>query len=392
MIFTLGLAVTATTSALCETVIQYGYDALGRLVLVERQDAPTVHYAYDAAGNRTRVSSSTFTAASAATPDFGPDHGYSNQTIYPRFLGDVNGDGRQDMIAIGHDYTYVALAKSNGAFDTTIAATPSFAYAASWTDANLYPRMAGDVNGDKRDDLIGFANDAVYVALGQTDGTFGGMFKAIDGYGVNVGGWTSQEIVPRLVGDVNGDGRADIVGMAFSSVLVSLGRTDGTFAAPFQASLEFTYNTSWVSQNRYPRMLGDVNGDKRDDLVGFATNGVYVALAREDGTFAPAVLAIDAYGESAGGWVNFETHPRFVADLNGDGRADVAGFGNESVYVSQGRADGRFGLPVAYATPFIPAWGPQSTRPRLVGDTDGDGRADLLAVGASGVQRQQNQP
>lgn len=387
--FAIALGLAAPASAQQRTA--YRYDALGRLIEVARSAMPSVYYAYDAAGNRTSVQAAAFGSAALASYDFAPDHGYTDQTTYPRFLGDVNGDGRQDMVAVGNDYTYVALAKADGTFGPTMAGTPSFAVAASWTDANLYPRMAVDLNHDGKDDLIGFGNDAVFVALSQGDGTFGTIFKAVDGYGVNVGGWTSQEVVPRLVGDVDGDGYADIVGIAYNSVLVSRGRGDGTFNNPFQASLEFTFAASWANQNRHPRMLADVNGDGRADLVGFAPSGVYVALGQANGTFAPAYRGIDAFGETAGGWTNFETFPRFVKDMNGDGLADVVGFGNSAVYVSLARkSDGRFDLPVAYATPFVPAWGPQSTRPRLVGDTDGDHRADLLAVAASGVQRQAN--
>jgi hypothetical protein len=41
----------------------------------------------------------------------------------------------------------------------------------------------------------------------------------------------------------------------------------------------------WASQDRYPRQLGDVNGDGRDDVVGFGEAGVLVALATGTGEF-----------------------------------------------------------------------------------------------------------
>ncbi len=40
------------------------------------------------------------------------------------------------------------------------------------------------------------------------------------------------------------------------------------------------------------------------------------------------------FGQSAGGWTSQDAYPRLVGDVNGDGRADAAGCGNAGVYVS----------------------------------------------------------
>jgi hypothetical protein len=37
-----------------------------------------------------------------------------------------------------------------------------------------------------------------------------------------------------------------------------------------------------------------------------------------------------------------EKHPRFVVDINGDGHADIVGFGDADVYVALGNGDGTF--------------------------------------------------
>ncbi|NEQ41553.1 MAG: VCBS repeat-containing protein, partial [Okeania sp. SIO3I5] len=98
-------------------------------------------------------------------------------------------------------------------------------------------------------------------------------------FGFRKGGWSSQDKYPRQVADVNGDNRADIVGFANDGVYVSLGKTDGTFASHKLAySQTFTFGKGgWSSQNKYPRQVADVNGDSRADIVGFANNGVYTA-------------------------------------------------------------------------------------------------------------------
>jgi len=382
------LAVVLASPTPGQTTQKYKYDVLGRLIEVERVGAGKIFYTYDAAGNRTSQSSDT--GVTTASANFGPDQGYLNQVRNPRFLGDVDGDGREDMIGAADDKVYVALAQPDGTFGAPIAASASFTYNATWNSADVYPRMAGDVDGDQKADLVGFAGSAVYVAPGQTGGTFGALIKAIDGYGAAVSDWASQDTTPRLLGDVTGDGKADVVAIGKAAVFVLAGQGDKTFAAPIQATVQFTYNGTWTSQNRYPRMLAKVDGDNCADLVGFAGVAVYVALSNCDGTFKPAIKGVDGYGDAVGAWSNFETYLRFVKDVNGDGKADVIGFGGSAVFISLGVGDGTFGPAVTYGSPFTAAWGPQSTRPRMVGNTDLDSRADFFAVGDTGVKRQQS--
>ena len=67
-----------------------------------------------------------------------------------------------------------------------------------------------------------------------------------------------------------------------------------------------------------------MNGDGMADLVGFGDAGVYVALATGGGNFADPLLVFGNLGRGgqAGGWANNDVYPRFVGDLNGDGNTD----------------------------------------------------------------------
>jgi hypothetical protein len=82
-------------------------------------------------------------------------------------------------------------------------------------------------------------------------------------------------------------------------------------------------------------MMADVNGDGRADIVGFGNAGVWVSLANGAGGFGPGYLASTGFGflPQAGGWDSQDRYPRTLADVNGDGRADIAGFGNAGVWV-----------------------------------------------------------
>ncbi len=69
--------------------------------------------------------------------------------------------------------------------------------------------------------------------------------------------------------------------------------------------------------------------------------GVYVALSNGDGSFAfTPQVALEDFGFDQG-W-RVENHPRFLADVTGEKRADIVGFGDAGVLVSPALAGGTF--------------------------------------------------
>ena len=87
----------------------------------------------------------------------------------------------------------------------------------------------------------------------------------------------------------------------------------------------------WSSFDKFPRTVADINGDGNADIVGFGQSGVLTALSNGDGTFGDVELVVEDFAFGAGGWSSFDKFPRTVADINGDGNADIVGFGQSGV-------------------------------------------------------------
>jgi hypothetical protein len=60
----------------------------------------------------------------------------------------------------------------------------------------------------------------------------------------------------------------------------------GSFSAAGLAVANFGHASGWTSDNQFHRELADVNGDGRADIIGFGIAGTLVSFARADGTFS----------------------------------------------------------------------------------------------------------
>src|SRR5262245_43768494 len=247
--------------------------------------------------------------------------GWSSNDTYPRALADVSGDGMADIVGFSAAGVYESLATGGGQF-----AMPTFELAAfgagagGWSSNDTYPRALADVNGDTIADIVAFSSAGVYESLATAGGHFAMPTFELAAFGTMAGGWSSNDTYPRALADVNLDGRADIVGFGAAGVYESLATAGGHFAAPtFELAAFGTMAGGWSSDNTYPREVADVNGDGRGDIVGFGADGVYVSLNTGGGHFAMPTFELAAFGTNAGGWTSQDLYPRTLADVNADG-------------------------------------------------------------------------
>jgi hypothetical protein len=144
----------------------------------------------------------------------------------------------------------------------------------------------GDVNGDGKSDLIGVGAPGL--------GNAGTVYVALsNGTGFNFWSWNSAPGVisngsPLLMGDVNGDGKSDLIGVGAPG----LGNA-GTVYVALSNGTGFNF-WSWnsapgVISNGSPLLMGDVNGDKKSDLIGVGAANlgnagiVYAGFAKDAG-------------------------------------------------------------------------------------------------------------
>jgi len=294
---------------------------------------------------------------------------------YDVVAGDFNGDGRNDLAVLSGNQVDVLLGNGNGTFQ------PPTEYALpTWEgDSVALGLVVGHFRGDGEPlDLVVTDFFGVQILLGNGDGTFQPAETVASVYDG-----------PLVAGDFTGDGHLDlaVAGCCGSGVVsVLLGNGDGTFQAPEDYPVPFSY---FYTNEPTGIVAGDFTGNGRLDLavvVGYQEGPfgpgtaqlaigfeVEILLGNGDGTFQPAVRYALPNGSSPVAIV--------AGDFTGDGKLDLAvalddqqnNDGEVAVLLSDG--DGTFEPPTIYPVGLDP-------QGLVVGDFNGDGKLDLAVANA----------
>ncbi|MFT7900110.1 VCBS repeat-containing protein [Tenacibaculum ascidiaceicola] len=325
-------------------------------------------------GSGSVLGGNSFTSKTTWSTDFGYNDNW-DPGKYLRIIADVNGDGKGDIIAFGTNSTYVSLSTGSG-FAPKKTWTTDFGYNDNWRISE-HVRTVADVNGDGKGDIIAFGDNSTYVSLSTGSG-FAPKTRWTTDFGYNDNWRTSKHV--RTVADVNGDGKGDIIAFGNNSTYVSLSTGSG-FAPKTTWTTDFGYNDNW-NPDYYPRTVADVNGDGKADIVAFGTNSTHVSLSTGNG-FAPQTTWTTDFGYNDN-W-DPKYYPRTVADVNGDGKADIVAFGTNSTHVSLSTGNG-FAPQTTWTTDFGYNDGWRiSKHVRTVSDANGDGKGDVVAFGSNSV-------
>jgi hypothetical protein len=290
-------------------------------------------------------------------------------------VGDVNGDGREDVAARSWDdgtrIVFTRAAPGRGP-------APGFLI-----HGTSDPQPAGDVDGDGLDDVLLMASGADGWSLEYVVvfGRSGGDVDVSDGASV-------LRLVPEpnsgtmlSVGDQNGDGLGDFVHAGEESLVVAFTPADprGRTVVMADAPTRLTLPGGWPRYQEGIKRLADADGDGRDELV-LETSGyldersslLALRLPLEEG-----VHVVDA-GSPLPVWRLDGTNRysqgfSFVGDQNDDGRVDLFYHDHWGERVAAQPPAGQFGSAANVAS-FATILG---ATPRDAGDLDGDGRGDF---------------
>jgi hypothetical protein len=259
-------------------------------------------------------------------------------------VADVDGNGNADLVTIDtNGQAYVYQGGTTG-FCCGVASLSGTMILADATGQGYDPIAAADVNGDGRADLVAaHTNGSVYVFQGTTDRGFGSASASFAGT-FDSAVHDGEGHYPVDVADVTGDGCADLVTIHRNGhAYVFPGRTNGLFAEAV-ASFAGTMQLALLSGNGHePVGAGDVNGDGRADLVTVFDNGnVYVFPGTSSGAFVPGIASFA--GSMRSSLFGDEGHEIIgVLDITGDGKTDLlTSHSRGSAYVFPGTAFGGF--------------------------------------------------
>jgi hypothetical protein len=290
---------------------------------------------------------------------------------------DVDGDGKLDLVACDRLGNNISIYR-NTAVAGTLGASSFAAYVNFPVGADpRYARVA-DLDGDGRADIVSCNFAANTISILRNIGTAGTLNPSSFAPRVDLPAGTGPYDV--AIGDLDGDGKPDLAVVDLDSFTMSVYRnlsTPGTLTAN-----SFAPRVSFAAPDGSDTIaFGDIDGDGMPDLVIGSFKAYSMSVYRNQAT--AGVLDANSFAARVDFGTDNWTHNVALADLNGDGKTDIA---------TVGELDSRASIFQNLSTPGSFSTSSLGSRVDLssgwngwgisAGDLDGDGRPDLAFCNA----------
>ena len=290
-------------------------------------------------------------------------------------VADVDGDGKLDLVVSDSSNNRVMVYRNTatvGALTTNSFAAPvGFSVGISPISVRV-----GDLDGDGRPDIACVCYGDNSISILRNTGTMGSI--STNSFAPQVTLATGSEPFDLALADVDGDGKLDVVQLNYLPSFFSVYRNVSVVGVidtnSFAARVDFA-----TSGEGNSIMVGDVDGDgKADVMVGLAA-GTAVSVYRN--LTSPGVVDTNSFAAA----VNFPApglvRGEALGDLNGDGKPDISLVGElgsfMSVYQNVSTPGSITNTSLAGRVDFGSGSNPHNV---VMGDLDGDGRPDIIFV------------
>ena len=246
-------------------------------------------------------------------------------------MADVNGDGRCELIA-RNSGGMEAWAWNQGAMQQIASGGCGWTDANQWNQPGYYSTiLCADVNGDGVAEVVGRGPNGVEVWS-----CVSGQWTQLGSAGCNwtdANGWNQpQYYLTILAADVNGDGIPELVGRSSLGIEVWSFQASGQWTQLSYATCNWTDANGWAQAQYYSTIrAADVNGDGKAELIGRSSLGIEVWSLGAGNAWSELASAGCGWTDAAG-WNAAEYYMTITAaDVNGDGKAELTARGTQGL-------------------------------------------------------------
>ncbi|MEN9684459.1 MAG: hypothetical protein RLZZ28_245, partial [Bacteroidota bacterium] len=318
----------------------------------------------------------TFAGATISLTSLASNVNYTATTNpFSTAIADLDGDGKADII-VGSNSTTISIYRNTGTAGSITAA--SFSAKLDLTAGNATERAiaVGDVDGDGKPDLVTTNYNDNNISVFKNTSTSGNISFASK---VDFDAGILSYLYGIAIGDLDGDGKPDIVvSQGGTANVVSVYRNTATTGSISSSSFAAKSVLSSSISNPKSVVLRDVDGDGKLDIIT-ANNNLSGTVTILRNTSSSGSISVAAKVDLSAASYPFSLA---VDDLDGDGKPDIAvGNDNSSGPVSIFRNTSSSGS-VSFASKVDFTSGNRALSIDI-GDIDGDGKPDM-AVGNYG--------